>query len=219
MHSSGWMYSIVTDSNSGSSLRGWMQSTGQTSTQAESFVPMQGSVITNGMYGSFDHARTGWQWPGDDPTVRSAESGVAIGRFPTAGSRAIEIRDPVLHRALDLVRRQRVAHGAIEQARNLLVGCEAECRNPTEVQGLQCPLLLGREKGGAPDAHLEADDPILELGRVLPADGNEHCDRRSQSAETDPGRRHSANPAPLHHEFYDGDEKKGAGENRHRRAV
>jgi hypothetical protein len=43
------MYSIVTDSNSGSSLRGWMQSTGQTSTQAESFVPMQGSVMTNGM--------------------------------------------------------------------------------------------------------------------------------------------------------------------------
>src|SRR5919106_4790294 len=49
MHSSGWMYSIVADSNSGSSLRGWMQSTGQTSTQAVSFVPMQGSVITNGI--------------------------------------------------------------------------------------------------------------------------------------------------------------------------
>ena len=31
--------------NSGSSLRGWMQSTGHTSTQAVSFVPMQGSVM------------------------------------------------------------------------------------------------------------------------------------------------------------------------------
>ena len=45
MHSSGWMYSIGACSNSGSSLRGWMQSTGQTSTQAVSFVPMQGSVM------------------------------------------------------------------------------------------------------------------------------------------------------------------------------
>ena len=70
-----------------------------------------------------------------------------------------------------------------------------------------------------PVRHLETDDPILEPGRVLPADGNEHSDRRSQSPETDPGRGHSANPAPLHHEFYDGDEKKGAGEDRHRRAV
>jgi hypothetical protein len=49
MHSSGWMYSIVAVSNSGSSLRGWMQSTGQTSTQAVSFVPMHGSVMTNGI--------------------------------------------------------------------------------------------------------------------------------------------------------------------------
>src|SRR6476661_5657555 len=112
MHSSGWMYSIVTDSNSGSSLRGWMQSTGQTSTQAESFVPMQGPVITNGMYGSFDHARTDGSGPGDDPTVRCAESGGAIGCFPAARSRAIEIRDPGLHGALDLVRREGVANGA-----------------------------------------------------------------------------------------------------------
>ena len=46
MHSSGWMFSILADSNAGSSLRGWMQSTGQTSTQAVSLVPMQGSVMT-----------------------------------------------------------------------------------------------------------------------------------------------------------------------------
>src|SRR5579859_649889 len=46
MHSVGWMYSCVSAANSGSSLRGWMQSTGQTSTQAVSFVPMQGSAIT-----------------------------------------------------------------------------------------------------------------------------------------------------------------------------
>src|SRR5919197_1317065 len=49
MHSSGWMYSIVVCSNSGSSLRGWMQSTGHTSTHAVSFVPMHGSVMMNGM--------------------------------------------------------------------------------------------------------------------------------------------------------------------------
>ena len=41
----GWWSS----SNSGSSFRGWMQSTGQTSTQAASLVPMQGSVMTNGI--------------------------------------------------------------------------------------------------------------------------------------------------------------------------
>ena len=36
---------LSTVANSGSSLRGWMQSTGQTSTQAVSFVPMHGSVM------------------------------------------------------------------------------------------------------------------------------------------------------------------------------
>src|SRR5712664_168423 len=46
MHSVGWMYNCVSASKAGSSLRGWMQSTGQTSTQAVSFVPMQGSAIT-----------------------------------------------------------------------------------------------------------------------------------------------------------------------------
>ena len=45
MHSSGLMKSIGDCSNSGSSLRGWMQSTGQTSTQAVSFVLIQGSVM------------------------------------------------------------------------------------------------------------------------------------------------------------------------------
>src|SRR5882672_6706484 len=45
MHSSGWMNSCCADSKSGSSFRGWMQSTGQTSTQAVSFVPTQGSVM------------------------------------------------------------------------------------------------------------------------------------------------------------------------------
>jgi hypothetical protein len=46
MHSTGLMYNWGSDSNAGSSLRGWMQSTGQTSTHAVSFVPIQGSAIT-----------------------------------------------------------------------------------------------------------------------------------------------------------------------------
>src|ERR1700722_5172112 len=46
MHSTGLMYSWGSDSNLGSSFRGWMQSTGQTSTHAVSFVPIQGSAIT-----------------------------------------------------------------------------------------------------------------------------------------------------------------------------
>src|SRR6476659_3465484 len=45
MHSSGWMYSISAVSKSASSFRGWIQSTGQTSTHAVSFVPMQGSQM------------------------------------------------------------------------------------------------------------------------------------------------------------------------------
>ena len=45
MHSSGWMYSISAAANSASSFRGWMQSTGQTSTHAVSFVPTQGSQM------------------------------------------------------------------------------------------------------------------------------------------------------------------------------
>src|ERR1700693_5928801 len=40
------MYRCGSDSNFGSSFRGWMQSTGQTSTHAVSFVPIQGSAIT-----------------------------------------------------------------------------------------------------------------------------------------------------------------------------
>src|SRR6516162_2402091 len=46
MHSVGLIYSCVTLSCSASSLRGWMQSTGHTSTHAVSFVPMHGSAIT-----------------------------------------------------------------------------------------------------------------------------------------------------------------------------
>src|ERR1700676_4154443 len=46
MHSTGLMYSCGSDSNLGSSFRGWMQSTGQTSTHAVSLVPIQGSAIT-----------------------------------------------------------------------------------------------------------------------------------------------------------------------------
>src|ERR1700689_4655815 len=46
MHSSGSMYSISAASYPGSSGVGWMQSTGQTSTQELSFVPMHGSAIT-----------------------------------------------------------------------------------------------------------------------------------------------------------------------------
>src|ERR1700757_1884107 len=46
MHSTGLMYSCVTPACSGSSLRGWMQSTGHTSTQAVSLVPIHGSAIT-----------------------------------------------------------------------------------------------------------------------------------------------------------------------------
>src|SRR5712664_1091298 len=49
MHSVGLMYSCFSFSNCGSSLRGWMQSTGQTSTHAESLVPMQGSAITKAL--------------------------------------------------------------------------------------------------------------------------------------------------------------------------
>src|SRR5262245_31431208 len=45
MHSSGWMYSMSAAAKSGSSLRGWMQSTGHTSTHAVSFVPTQGSQM------------------------------------------------------------------------------------------------------------------------------------------------------------------------------
>src|SRR5687768_13236729 len=45
MHVSGSMYSISAASKSASSFVGWMQSTGQTATQAVSFVPMQGWAI------------------------------------------------------------------------------------------------------------------------------------------------------------------------------
>src|SRR4029079_13946779 len=45
MHSSGWMNNCSTLANAGSSFRGWMQSTGQTSTHAVSLVPMHGSQM------------------------------------------------------------------------------------------------------------------------------------------------------------------------------
>src|SRR5881296_4653187 len=55
MHSSGWIYSIVADSNSASSFFGWMQSTGHASTHAVSFVPTQGSQM---MYA----IESPWDW-------------------------------------------------------------------------------------------------------------------------------------------------------------
>src|SRR5215211_266957 len=57
MHSSGWIYSIVASANSASSLRGWMQSTGQTSTQAVSLVSIQGSVMMKGMLANLRRVR------------------------------------------------------------------------------------------------------------------------------------------------------------------
>src|SRR5579875_2178506 len=50
MHSAGSIYSCVASAKFASSLRGWMQSTGHTSTQAVSLVPMQGSAITYAMF-------------------------------------------------------------------------------------------------------------------------------------------------------------------------
>src|SRR6476620_7347929 len=46
IHSTGSINSMLEPSNCGSSVLGWMQSTGQASTQAASLVPMQGSAIT-----------------------------------------------------------------------------------------------------------------------------------------------------------------------------
>src|SRR5262245_277453 len=45
MHSSGWMYSISAAANTGSYVRGWMQSTGHTPRHAASLVPMHGSQM------------------------------------------------------------------------------------------------------------------------------------------------------------------------------
>src|SRR5205085_7030221 len=46
IHSTGSMNSMLLSACGASSFLGWMQSTGQASTQAVSFVPMQGSAIT-----------------------------------------------------------------------------------------------------------------------------------------------------------------------------
>src|SRR5919112_720742 len=54
MHSSGWMKSMSAVAKSASSFRGWMQSTGHTSTQAVSLVPMHGSQM---MYATFESLR------------------------------------------------------------------------------------------------------------------------------------------------------------------
>src|SRR5258708_10334080 len=50
MHSTGSIYSISSVANFGSSFLGWMQSTGQASTHAVSFVPMQGSAMMYAMH-------------------------------------------------------------------------------------------------------------------------------------------------------------------------
>src|SRR5258705_11564990 len=52
MHSTGSMYSISSASCLGSSFLGLMQSTGQASTHAVSFVPMQGSAMMYAIYSS-----------------------------------------------------------------------------------------------------------------------------------------------------------------------
>ena len=50
MHSTGSMLRISTFSKRASSFLGWMQSTGQASTQAVSLVPTQGSAITYAIF-------------------------------------------------------------------------------------------------------------------------------------------------------------------------
>src|SRR5580700_832293 len=46
MHSTGSIYNISSSACAGESFLGWIQSTGQASTQAVSLVPMHGSAIT-----------------------------------------------------------------------------------------------------------------------------------------------------------------------------
>src|SRR5271154_5153294 len=70
MHSAGLMKSCFTPSYSGSSLRGWMQSTGQTSTHAVSFVPMQGSAITYAIQGLLCWTQDRWLF---HPSARPPE--------------------------------------------------------------------------------------------------------------------------------------------------
>ncbi len=59
MQVSGSMKSWVAVAKSGSFLVGWMQSTGQTSTQETSLVPMQGSAMMWGMKGPRSAAAAG----------------------------------------------------------------------------------------------------------------------------------------------------------------
>src|SRR6185436_18878960 len=69
------MYSISAVGNSGSSFRGWMQSTGHTSTQAVSFVPTHGSQMMYAIYLII----LGVAAPGNPPAQRRRDYNPGIG--------------------------------------------------------------------------------------------------------------------------------------------
>src|ERR1051325_5093254 len=90
MHSSGWMNSCSAAANSGSSFRGWMQSTGQTSTQAVSLVPTQGSQMMYATHTAPKHFLGGLSPPGSVGKYTLGVSTVSVSRFgslPGAGGR------------------------------------------------------------------------------------------------------------------------------------
>src|SRR5271169_470399 len=89
MHSTGSIYIISSAVNFSLSFLGWMQSTGQASTQAVSFVPMQGSAITKAM----GHLRL------SEPTVRPTGGEVQAGGIASgfrSGCRPRSFQCPVI---------------------------------------------------------------------------------------------------------------------------
>src|SRR6186713_119325 len=114
MHSSGWMYSIEVLAKSGSSLRGWMQSTGHTSTHAVSFVLMHGSVMMKAIWRSLHE--TGW-WLEVGSSREMAPASATNHEPPPANQLPRELNQRVRHAGHEKPRR--LARHLVAAAGNL----------------------------------------------------------------------------------------------------
>ena len=203
---------LSTDANSGSSLRGWMQSTGHTSTHAVSFVPMHGSVM---MYATFDNYITAHVYAGrrarrasaaqlvsHAPAVRragrsrlprGAASRTAGGTVDASAAKVTAHgRQPRRHRVLQLhrLRAQRAAHVPAVAVRHVAAGAASAL--------LDRAPLRGRASTSMPYALYVRVRPWQGARRSTsrPA-ASRRCSAPSRAAPTAPTTRSSAIRSPT----------------------
>ena len=87
-----------------------------------------------------------------------------------------------------------------EKGRQFRIGRESQRDNLLDGQLLEQALLIRRQDPRAPHAHLESDDPVLQLGRIGAADQQQRQDRTAERKQTHRKGRPAAHIEPPHRE-------------------